>query len=259
MKNYNKNSGCSGKGTGLFFGLLVTLAGALLLAFNLGWIDPQFRKIVFSWQMILVFFALISLVKRQYVLMLFWAALGAFFLLPKIGTVCPEALPWIIEDFAKNYWPILLIFLGIFIVLGLFSGKGILLLAFGNSKKNTVFGHTESTEGTDGIYERNVVFGGAEDVFLEPVFRGGNISVVFGGVELDLRKTTILEGDTRLNIDVVFGGVELRVPDNWKLIKEIGATFGAVEESRKIWAADIDESRRLIITGNVVFGGCEIQ
>jgi hypothetical protein len=259
MNNYNNNSGCLGKRTGLFFGLLVTLAGSLLLAFNLGWLDASFRQIIFSWPMIFVIFAVIALFKGQYLLTLFWTALGTFFLLPKIATVCPDALPGIDGDFASRYWPILIILVGIGVILNLFFNKQ-LFFVFGTNIDS--FGQMSSKTNagsTDGVYTRSVVFGGADDVFLEPVFRGGNISVVFGGAGLDLRKTTLLEGDTHLNIDVVFGGIELRVPDSWKVINEVRATFGGVEESRKIWVADIDESRRLIITGNVVFGGLEIE
>jgi predicted membrane protein len=259
MKNYNQNSGCLGKETGLFLGLLVMLAGSLLLAFNLGWADASLRQIVFSWPIIFVIFGVVSLFKLQYLITLFWTTLGAFFLLPRIAKVYPDALPWVDGNFASNYWPVLLILVGIGLVLNLFFKKQIFFVfgtkidSFGQIQNKTNAGNS------DGIYTRNIVFGGAEDVFLEPEFRGGNISVVFGGVELDLRKTTILEGDTYLNIDVVFGGVELRVPDSWKVINEVKATFGGVEESRKIWVADIDESRRLIITGSVVFGGLEIS
>jgi predicted membrane protein len=179
--------------------------------------------------------------------------------LPRIATVYPDALPWVDSSFASNYWPVLLILLGIGMIINLFFKKQMFFIF---STKIDSFGQIQNKSNagsTDGIYMRNIVFGGAEDIFLEPEFRGGNISVVFGGVELDLRKTTIPEGDTHINIDVVFGGVELRVPDSWKVINEVKATFGGVEESRKIWVADIDESRRLIISGNVIFGGCEIS
>ena len=258
MKTYKKNSGCLGKRTGLFFGLLVTLVGTFLLAFNLGWLDVSLRQIIFTWPMIFVVFGVITLAHRQYFVTLFWLALGTFFLLPKIATVYPEILPGIDGDFASKYWPALIILLGIGVILSRIFGKKMFFVFGTNIDSFGQIEHNKADE-KDGIYNRNVVFGGVEDVFLEPVFCGGNISVVFGGVGLDLRKTTLNEGDTRLHIDVVFGGVELRVPDSWKVVQELKSTFGGVEEDRKIWVADIDESRRLIITGSVTFGGCEIQ
>jgi predicted membrane protein len=271
MENYNRayelnevknNSGCFGnfgKYAGIFFGLSVTVAGCLLLAFNLEWIVSSFREVIFSWPMIFVFFMVVSLINRNYLSTLVFFVLSAFFLLPRIAKVYPDALPWIGADFAANYWPVLLLVLGICIILGLFFGKGSLILIFGNSGKNAMFSTTEGVEGKDGVYTRSVAFGGAEDVFLEPVFRGGKIEVAFGGVELDLRKTTLPEGDTHLKITVAFGGLEIRVPDSWKVVQEISTAFAGVEESRKIRVADIDESRRLIITGSVAFGGLEIS
>jgi predicted membrane protein len=260
METYKNNSGCLGKSTGLFFGGLITLAGTLLLAFNLGWLDASFRQIVFSWPMIFVFFTVVSLINRNYFSTLIFLALSTFFLLPRIAGAYPDALPWIGSDFASNYWPVLLIFVGICIAFGLFSNNGSLILIFGNSRKSAIFSTTEGVEGKDGVYTRSVAFGGAEDVFLEPVFRGGKIEVAFGGVELDLRKTTLPEGDTHLKITVAFGGLEIRVPENWKVIKEISTGFASVEENRKNQQTiEVDGSRRLIITGSVAFGGCEIS
>ncbi|MDR1951879.1 MAG: cell wall-active antibiotics response protein [Bacteroidales bacterium] len=260
METYTNNSGCLGKGAGLFFGLLVTLAGSLLLAFNLGWLDASFRQIIFSWPMIFVFFSIAFLSNRNYFSAFIFLTLSTFFLLPKIANVYPDALPWIGSDFAAKYWPVLLILVGICVVFGLFSGKNTLIFIFGDNSKNTIFSSTEGFGGKDGIYTRKVAFGGAEDIFLEPVFRGGELTVAFGGVELDLRKTTLPEGDTYLNVSVGFAGAEIQVPEDWKVIKEITAAFGGVEENRKNQqTVEVDNSRRLIIKGNVAFGGLEIR
>jgi hypothetical protein len=260
MNNYKQNSGCLGKNTGIFLGLLLTLAGTLFLAFNLGWLNPELREVLISWRMIFVLFAIIALWSRWYLLSLFWTALAAFFLLPQIARVYPEALPWVDGDFAANYWPLLVIILGIIIIVRIFFGKNSLLFLFRVKGKNFASYDTNAVRGTDGVYSRSVVFGGAEDVFLEPVFRAGALEVVFGGVELNLCNTSLPEGDTYLNINVVFGGAEIRIPDHWEVVVEVGSTFGGVEDSRKNKSqAEIDRSRRLIIKGDVVFGGVEIR
>lgn len=252
--NINQNSGCAGKRAGLFFGLLVTLAGLFLLASNLGWVDSQIRAVVFSWQMLFMVAATVFFFQRFYSFAFFWFILGLFFLLPRIAEVYPDALPWVDSNFAANYWPVLIILLGLVIIYKLFFGKSRFWQMSGkNFASNTV-------TGVDGVYNRTVAFGGAEDVFLEPVFRGGKISVAFGGVELDLRKTTLPEGDTYLNVEVAFGGLEVRVPDEWKVIAETDVAFGEVEVNRKNKSeAEIDNSRRLIVRGKVVFGGAEIR
>ena len=254
MDNYKQHSGCSGKRASLFFGLLVTLAGLFLLASNLGWVDSQIREVVFSWQMLFMVAATVFFFQRIYSFAAFWFVLGLFFLLPKIAEVYPDALPWVDSDFASNYWPVLIIVLGLVIIYKIVVGKS---RFWQMSGKNFV---SNTVAGVDGFYNRTVAFGGAEDVFLEPVFRGGKISMAFGGVELDLRKTTLPEGDTYLNVEVAFGGLEVRVPDDWKVISEVDIAFGDVEISRKNKSqVEIDNSRRLIVKGKVVFGGAEIR
>jgi predicted membrane protein len=261
MNNYKQHSGCSGRNTSVLLGVLLTLAGILFLGFNLGWFDERIREVLFSWQIIFVIFAIVTLWNRQYLQSLFWTALAVFFFLPQIARVFPEALPWVDGDFAANYWPVLIILVGIGVILQIFFGKGRRILFLVSGRKNFgSYSKQDTGAGTNGVYNKSIVFGGAEDVFLESEFRGGTIEVVFGGVELDLSKTTLPEGDTVLIINAVFGGVEVRVPDEWEVLVEIGSTFGGVEESRKKKPqTEIDRSRRLIIKGDVVFGGVEIR
>lgn len=244
----------SNRSKGSIFGFLLIIVGTLFLAFNRGWIDPDLRYVIFSWPMIFVIFAFIALSKREYWDLLFWLALAAFFLLPRIATLYPDALPGIDGNFAGNYWPVLLIIVGAAIVLKIVFGKGISCSRSGSEKFNV-----NPIEGTDGVYVRKVVFGGNEDIFLEPIFRGGKIDVVFGGVELDLRRTTLPEGDTHLQIEAVFGGVKLYLPEDWVVVPKIDAVLGGVENKRFSKTVPNESSSRLLITGEVVFGGCEIQ
>ena len=261
METNKKDSSYSKKSCGVFLGLLIAMVGTLFLGFNLGWLDTSLRKVVFSWQMLFVVFVIISLLKRQYLSAFCWTVLGAFFLLPRIAKFYPEALPGIDGNFASNYWPILLIFLGIVIILQILFGKT-MFFVFGTKVYSS--GRTEdgnrkfNKAAAEGCYFREVVFGGHDDIFLEPVFRGGKIEVVFGGVELDLRKTTLPEGDTQLNIEIVFGGVKLTLPDDWKVITETETVFGGVENKRP-QVLQTGDARRLIIVGEVIFGGIEIR
>ena len=261
MNNYKQNSGCSEKAkTSLFIGLLVITAGVLWLGFNMGWVDSTLRQVLFSWRIIFVIFTIYYIIKRELFTTLIFAILSLFFFFPKLAEVYPDAFSWIGDDFRRNLFPIALILAGICIIFRIFFGKNRKIRNWGKSR-NYVFTDASGTDEGDNIYNKNVIFGGAEDVFLEPVFRGGAINVIFGGVELDLRKTTLPEGDTHLATEVIFGGIDLRLPDNWKVERNISVIFGGVDENRKkaSHVIEIDHSRRLIITGNVIFGGVEIR
>lgn len=254
MENNEQQINFSEKSKGGIFGLLLIVAGLLFLSFNRGWLDPELRYVVFSWPMIFIVFAFFSLSKKEFLGMLFWLVLGAFFLLPRIAEIYPDFLSGIDADFAKSYWPLLLILFGLGIVLKMAFGKRVCCY-----RENKESSHSHIIEGTDGIYTRKVIFGGNEDIFLEPLFRGGQIEVVFGGVELDLRRTSLPEGDTYLRVEAVFGGVSLYLPDDWVVVPKVSAVMGGVENKRFVKTLSADNSRRLIITGEVVFGGCEIR
>lgn len=256
MENNKQQMNLSGKSKGWIFGFLLILVGVLFLAFNFGWLNPALQSVLFSWPMIFVLFAFIALSKKEYWGILFWLLLAAFFLLPRIALIYPDALPGIDGDFAKIYWPVLLIMVGAGVLLKVLFIKQppnqISLEKDRHMKLNKI-------EGADGFYTRKVVFGGNEDIFLEPIFRGGRIEVVFGGVELDLRRTSLPEGDTFLYVEAVFGGIKLQLPNDWVVVPQVNTVLGGVENKRFGVVAHPDTSRRLLISGEMVFGGCEIR
>lgn len=235
---------------GIIFGLLLIVAGLLFLSFNFGWIDEALKPILFSWPMIFIFFSIISFSKRDYSLGIILLILGCFFLLPRIARAYPLLIPGIDPAFTHNFWPVLLILLGL-----------IMVLRVGNCKRSRKCPYRPSEsdpiENVNGRIEKNVLFGGSESIFLDPVFYGGMINTTFGGVVLDLRKTTLPEGETCLDIDATFGGVELYIPGDWLVESRFHTVLGGVEDKRLI--SQPDYSRKLILQGNLTFGGCEIR
>lgn len=249
--NLNVSHHHSPKSKGVILGLLLIIAGFLFLSFNFGWIDPALKPILFSWPMIFVVLSIVSLSKKDYSFALIWFILGCFFLIPRIAEAYPGLIPGIDPAFTQNFWPVLLILLGVLMV-----------LRVGNCRRSTKCPYREvtssdATENIDGRIEKNVLFGGSESIFLDPVFNGGVINATFGGVVLDLRKTTLPEGETCLDIDATFGGVELYIPGDWLIETRFHTVLGGVEDKRLV--SKPDYSRKLILQGNLTFGGCEIR
>lgn len=110
----------------------------------------------------------------------------------------------------------------------------------------------------DGFVYYSTVFNGADNVFLEPVFRGGSIENVFGGVTLDLRKTTLQEGISHLSISSVFGGTTLLIPAGWNVEIQSDSVFGGFKDKRP-FTDNIEKGAKLIIKAECVFGGGEIR
>lgn len=103
-------------------------------------------------------------------------------------------------------------------------------------------------------------FGGVKRRIEATGFKGGEISAVFGGVELDLRGSTMATGQAVLEISSMFGGVEMKVPDTWVVDSRMNSIFAGVEDrtvSNRCVAAS--EAPRLVITGYSMFAGLTIR
>lgn len=99
------------------------------------------------------------------------------------------------------------------------------------------------------------IFGGQERKISNEVFEGGNITAVFGGVELDLRDA-IIDNDIVINTTVAFGGAEIYLPQNVKVSISSVPIFGAV--SNKTLNLATSEDPTVYINATCVFGGVDV-
>ncbi|MDI9591576.1 MAG: DUF5668 domain-containing protein [Bacteroidota bacterium] len=247
---------CTNKfSTVVLIGSLLVLIGLLLLAFNLGWLNPSFKCILISWPMLLIVLAIIGYFKKQILFPTILLFTGAFFLLPRLERAYPGILGEFGKNFASNYWPFLLIAIGLILIIGVAANRRKRV-----SFKKHIIGRHETTDGAGGWIIKDVVFGGVESLFLEPELKGGDIDVVFGGIVIDLRQTTLPESTVYLNVDAVFGGITLYVPENWCVNSNIDSVFGGYSDKRPNATMTTGESSsKLIIQGSLIFSGCTVQ
>ena len=65
------------------FGLLIVLAGSLLLAFNIGYLSSDYKYLIFNWQVLLIAIGLTNLFSKEgWLTGVVLIAVGAFFWLP---------------------------------------------------------------------------------------------------------------------------------------------------------------------------------
>lgn len=237
-----------GKGSltgGLLWGVMITLVGVALLLDHLGVINVD--HIWRFWPLILIFVGISHLANRQHRL---WGIIllvaGSLLQLNQLGFA---HFTWAVM------WPILLIAVGILIMWGSLEGpKRPSISNLGSSEVSSGDPRTTLNE--------TVVFGGIERRVTTQNFQGGQITAVFGGVELDLREAGMQTDDVTLEINALFGGVELRLPDHWHASFRGTPIFGGLSDksstSRPPASAEAN-SRVLFITGSVIFGGIEIK
>ncbi len=252
---------CGGRNNGIMFALLLIAAGSLLLCFNTEILNPVWKTFFFSWPMLLFVIGATNICKSHFISGMLFAATGIFFLIGKTSEIFPEGIHS--EQLTTTYWPVLIVVCGILILLGVIIRPG----RFKNGRFNKGYHHKgnwkegytpDENENSDGKINYQFVFSGTEQVILDPIFKGGRIDVTFGGMELDLRRTSLAEGDTFLSINTTFGGVEITAPDSWDIEIQAKSTIGGVTDSRDK-NVEKDRTRKLIIIATCTLGGIEIK
>ena len=219
-------------------GIILVLVGLFLVLRNTGIFPDFIDHVIFSWPMLLVTIGLIITIgssggKTSGVIVM---AVGAFFLIPEIFR----------ETFNVNmFWPSIFIIIGIVFIFSRRKGW------------NSV--STTPLVGDDYIDYVHVFSGGERQIVSEN-FRGGKVTAIFGGSEIDLTKAKLAPGVSEIEIACVFGGTTIIVPDEWNVKIDVVPILGGFGDTRKLTPGrTVDPSRQLVIKGAVVFGGGEVK
>jgi predicted membrane protein len=225
------------------FAVICIAIGGIFLGRNMGCISDCIFNTLISWQMLLVVIGLYSISHRGY----FWGALisgiGLFYLAPIITGAGTE---WI-----RIYWPLIIVFVGLIMLIRmLIPGKK--RVSHWDEMSNSY--HTEN-----GFVNVENSFSGTKHIVMDEVFTGAKINNQFGGVYIDLRRTSIKEGDTYIDIQCKCGGIELRVPENWLVLTELATNMSGIDDHRIQMSDKINEKFRLILRGKTSLSGIDIK
>jgi len=228
----------SGPGSGSIFGILLILFGGALILNNLDLIPSSLDHIIFSWPMLLIILgSLFAFAKNDKSTGYTLIVIGAVFMLPRL-------LDWQL-DLYRFFWPVILIIIGVMVI----------------RKRNFCSPSMACRPGesSDYINELNL-FGGGERIINSKNFRGGRITSIFGGSEVNLTYAQLAEGTNVIDVFAMFGGSVIIVPADWDVKVEISAVLGGVADKRMPSPNYIVEPKKeLIIKGFVALGGCEIR
>lgn len=147
------------------------------------------------------------------------------------------------DGIADSLWPLILVGVGVFLVMKSVRGR-----------------RTPSIlpADRDAFVEATAVFSGCRRQPQGQPFKGGDVTAIFGGIELDLRSAEPSPESMVLDVFILFGGGEIRVPPGWVVDIRATSIFGGV--GHKIADAPAGAGApRLIITGSTLFGGLEIR
>jgi len=106
--------------------------------------------------------------------------------------------------------------------------------------------------------EATAIFGGSHQTVFSKNFKGGDVTAVFGGADINLTQADFNE-TVKLDVTAVFGGIKLIVPQNWAVRSNVTAIFGSVEDKRGSLMPNAEIQKTLILDGTAMFGGIEIK
>ena len=222
-------------------GIILLFAGGLLLLDNFNITNYNFSSIIFSWQMIFIVIGLLIYTGSQ-------NKVGLIFILFGIILLVPKALGFNVWAL----WPVILIFLGIYFLLGLYRRRSIISADSFNFKEGNKFNRNTIDE--------VAIFGGGEKSYKFDCFEGGKITAIFGGSEIDLYESRLASGVHYIDVTAIFGGFSLIVPKDWYIEIRVMPLFGGFsDQRRKDPNINYSKENVLIIKGLVLFGGGEIK
>jgi len=246
-----KSSNKRGRKSVPIFGILLILVGLLFIGINFGILPHNVSHIIFSWPMLIILLGIYQFFRYKYFSAIFCLFVGEFFMLPRHAKIFPESFNWVPENFISVYWPVLLIGIGILLLFRWF---------FKPQNDSDYIYHSNFNKKKTSEFERNSIFGEGEHIILDPVFTGGELNAVFGGIKLDLRRTSLPEGESHLEANAIFGWVTIVVPEDWFIETRMDSVFGSFKDLRTPPPDEaIDKSRKLIIHGACAFGGGELE
>ncbi|NCA84908.1 MAG: hypothetical protein EOM83_04950 [Clostridia bacterium] len=234
-----------------FFAVIIIAAGIVLLLDGLGVVPWEVRRILISWPMLLIVAGIYSLFSDQHrVLGYLLLGVGGFFMINKFY--------FFNISFWQVVWPLVLIVIGVSIILKHNNTRRQLsdperFTPEGDSIPNGI--------GSDNDYIDEVsIFSGSEKTITSKNFRGGKITSIFGGSEINLTQAQLAHGNNNLEVTAIFGGSTLIVPPDWQIKVNVTAVFGGISDKRyKRQDVPTDETKILYINGLVLFGGGEIK
>ena len=227
--------------------IIIVAVGLVFLGRNLGIITHGILNVLISWQMLLIVIGIVLLSKRNNTGGAIMIGVGLFFIVPRLTGA---GMHW-----AATWWPLLLVALGIILLISYLRPQSRVSKSFRGSN----FTSEVSYKTDKGFVDSEVAFGSVNQIVVDPVFKGARIRNSFGATVLDLRRTTLEEGDTYIDIDCNFGGVEIYVPFGWRVHTQVKNFLGGTEDKRFQAGDTNNDGRRLVIRGNVSFGGVEIK
>lgn len=137
-----------------------------------------------------------------------------------------------------QFWPLLLVVLG------------------GSLVWRSLSGRRPAPNDSNSVLSAVAVLSGVNRGNNSANFRGGDITAVMGGCEIDLRQAQI-NGEAVIDVFAMWGGIEVRVPESWTVISQVTPFMGGFDDKTR--PPQGSGAHRLIVRGFIMMAGVEVK
>ena len=224
-------------------GAIFLIIGVLLTLDNLDIVRFRLPDYLFGWYTILIVIGLfIAFVREKVGFGITLIVIGGLFML--------DEMAWYFNwDFefrdVFRLWPLVFVAIGASLIL----------------RRNRVdeFEKKTLTDNDDALDEI-AIFSGAERNITSKEFKGGKLTAIFGGTELNLMNADLAQGTNILDVFCMFGGTEITVPSDMNVKIKVTAIFGGFSDDRKLISEnEANNGKEMVIKGLVLFGGGSVK
>lgn len=218
----------------LVIGLLVIAVGVVLTLDNFGLVRAA--EYLRFWPAGLIIIGLLKVFYARHgepgaVGGLFFAAVGTWLLLDELALIRVDI---------RDVWPALLV-----------AGGGYLVWQALARPRSA-----DAADDTSALVSAVSVLSGVTRSNSSSAFRGGDLTAVMGGCEIDLRQAAI-DGEAVIEVFALWGGIEIRVPDDWTVESRVVPLLAGVEDKTRPPRGG--SRHRLVLRGLVVMAGVEVK
>ena len=227
---------------GIFWGLMLVVFGVLFLLDRLGGLD--FGTLIGTyWPVIIIILGLSIIIGSG-----FHRPFGGLFLMG-IGTLfLLNSLDVLEYDVWQYAWPVLIILVGLGILF-----RGVFRRSSGHGGGSMDAGKFPE------IHESDIdVLSSMKRRIETQSFRGGKVTAILGGLELDFRGAGLEGGKATLDATAIMGAVDIFVPREWRVVIDGTPILGGFEDKRRT-IPDAEAKATLYLKGAAVMGGITIK
>ena len=241
-------------------GLFVLVVGCILLLDQMGIPFPDW---LFSWHILLIAFGIFIGLRHGF-------RGGAWMIMILVGSYFFLQDHWPHFPLQRFMWPSILIVIGLIIMVrprhrpwrGQWREQWRENQAYHYrdtcmSGSTATFGSSKESFTSEDFIDSTAFFAGIHKKVVSKNFRGGDITSVMGGTELDLTQADFT-GFARLDVTQLMGGTKIIVPPHWEVRSEVTAIFAGFEDKRQ-HPAVVNPDKVLILSGTSIMGGIELK